>query len=64
VSLTVYSLDGRLVAALVDEAMPEGQHEAVWMGRDDSERRVAAGTYLYRLQAGEFSETKRMMLLK
>ncbi len=64
VSLTVYSLDGRLVTTLVNEAMPAGQHESIWMGRDDSGRRVAAGTYLYRLQAGTFSETKRMLLLK
>lgn len=64
VSLTMYSLDGRLVATLVNEPMPAGQHEAVWMGQDDTGRRVAAGTYLYRLQAGVFSETKRMLLLK
>ena len=64
VSLTVYSVDGRLVTTLVHEAMPAGQHEAIWTGRDDSGRRVATGTYLYRLQAGAFSETKRMLLLK
>jgi len=64
VSLTVYSLDGCLVKILVDEVMPAGQHEAIWKGRDDNGRRVATGTYLYRLQAGAFSETKRMLLLK
>ena len=64
VSLTVYSLDGRLVTTLVNEPMPAGQHEATWMGWGSSGRRVAAGTYLYRLQADTFSETKRMLLLK
>ena len=64
VNLTVYSVDGRQIASLVDEAMPAGQHEAIWMGRDDSGRLVAAGTYLYRLQTGVFTEMKRMLLLK
>ena len=64
VNLTVYSVDGRQIANLVDEAMPAGQHEAIWMGRDDSGRLVAAGTYIYRLQTGAFTEMKRMLLLK
>jgi len=64
VSLAVYSVAGRLVTTLVHEAMSAGQHETIWTGCDGSGRRVATGTYLYRLQAGSFSETKRMLLLK
>jgi hypothetical protein len=63
VSLRVYATDGRLVATLVGRVMPEGTHEAVWRGRDARGRPVAAGVYFYRLDAGDFTETRRMVLL-
>lgn len=65
VSLRVFDMSGRLVRILVDGEMIEpGPHESIWNGRDDSGRRVASGAYLYRLEAGEFSATKRMVILK
>jgi hypothetical protein len=65
VSLRVFDLSGRLVRMLVDsEIVASGRQEAVWNGRDDTGRRVASGTYFYRLEAGEYSETKRMALIK
>jgi len=65
VSLRVYDLSGRLVRNLIAaETLHAGPHEAVWWGRDDSGRRVASGTYVYRLEAGAFSRTKRMVLVK
>jgi hypothetical protein len=65
VSLRVFDLSGRLVRVLVDgEIVAGGSNEAVWNGRDDSGRQVASGTYFYRLEAGEYSETRRMALIK
>ncbi|MFO7581993.1 FlgD immunoglobulin-like domain containing protein [Guyparkeria sp.] len=65
ISLRVFDLSGRLVRNLiVGEPRAPGRHEVVWSGRDDAGRQVASGTYFYRLEAGEFAETKRMMLLK
>jgi hypothetical protein len=65
VSLRVYDLAGRSVWVLVDgEIVAEGRNETVWNGRDDSGRQVASGTYFYRLEAGEYSETRRMALVK
>ena len=60
-----YDLAGRLVRTLVDdEVMAAGRREVVWQGRDRFGRRVASGTYFYRLEAGEYSETMRMALIQ
>jgi hypothetical protein len=65
VRLHVYDLAGRLVRTLLNgEMIAAGRHEKVWNGRDDSGRGVATGVYFYRLEAGAYSATKRMTLLK
>ncbi len=65
VSLKVFDLAGRLVRILVDEtAVAAGRHTVEWDGRDDRGRSVAAGVYLARLEAGEFSQVRRMALVK
>jgi len=65
VSLRVYDVGGRLINTLLnDERVPAGRNEVVWRGRDADGRVVPAGVYLYRLTAGPFSETKRMVLVK
>ena len=65
VSMQVYDVSGRLVRVLLDrEITPAGRHETVWDGRDDAGRLVASGTYLYRLETGQFRETKAMVLVR
>jgi len=65
VTLQVFDMSGRLVRNLITaEPHTPGRHEVVWNGRDDSGRQVASGTYFYRLEAGSYSETKRMVLIK
>jgi len=65
VSLRVFDMAGRLVRNLfTTEPHTPGRHEVVWNGRDDGGRQVASGTYFYRLEAGQYSETKRMVLVK
>ena len=65
VNLRVFDLSGRLVKVLLDgETMASGHNEATWDGRNSDGRPSAAGVYLYRLDSGEFSETKRMALVK
>jgi hypothetical protein len=59
VSLKVYDLLGREVATLVNETKAAGSYEA----RFDASR-LASGLYLYKLQAGSYTETKKMMLVK
>ncbi len=64
VSLKVYDPAGRLVATLLDETLSAGPHHVTWDGRDSSGRLAAAGIYLYRLEAGDFSDTRRMTLIR
>ncbi len=64
VRLTVYSIDGRKVATLVNETRSAGLHEVLWTGRDDGGRSVASGTYFYRIDAGPYSQVRKMTLMK
>lgn len=65
VDLEVYDLAGRLVRRLVTgEARDSGVHLVNWNGQDEAGRAAASGIYLYRLNAGEISETRRMTLVR
>lgn len=65
VSLQVFDTAGRLVRVLAAaQDLPAGHHELTWNGRDDAGRIVAGGVYFYRLDAGSFHETRKMMLVK
>jgi len=59
VQLLVYDLLGREVTVLVNEEKQPGVYETVFDGSN-----LSSGVYLYRLTAGEFSETKKLVLLK
>jgi len=65
VSLTIFDVSGRIVKRLVDgQYLSQGVHEVQWDGTSDAGSQVASGTYLYRLQFGNFAHTKTMVLLK
>ena len=64
VRLNVYSLDGRLVAKLLNETRGPGLHEVVWTGRNDDGHAVASGVYFYRIDAGPYSQVRKMTLMK
>ena len=64
ISLVVYDVAGRLVNVLVDEVRDAGPHDVTWDGRDKTGRGVESGVYFYRLKAGEFIETRKMVLLR
>jgi hypothetical protein len=63
-TLEIYNIRGQLVRALVDEPKQAGTYEVTWDGRDEVGNEVASGVYLYQLQAEDFSQTKKMLLLK
>lgn len=64
VKLTVYDILGKTVRSLVSEQLSAGYKAVVWDGRDDSGRSVTSGVYLYQLTAGDFSASRKMLLVK
>lgn len=64
VSIKVYDLLGREVKALATGQKSVGVHRVEWDGTDNSGNTVPSGMYLYRMTAGNFSQTKKMMLMK
>ncbi|NIT61905.1 MAG: T9SS type A sorting domain-containing protein, partial [Aliifodinibius sp.] len=59
VSLKVYDIAGREVATIVSENLAAGIYEYEWDAGDQ-----ASGIYMYRLEAGSFRQTKKLVLLK
>lgn len=65
VSLQVYDVSGRLVDVILDhEVVPQGRNDILWRGRDMREREISAGVYFYHLESENFSETKRLVLVR
>ena len=64
VKLAIFNLVGQRVRSLVDEFKTAGRYEARWDGQDDFGRDVGSGVYFYSLEAGTFSTTKRMLLIR
>jgi hypothetical protein len=64
VTLSIYDAGGRHITTLVDRRLTAGPHDAVWNGRTATGAPAASGVYFYRLVAGEFVQTKKMVLLR
>jgi hypothetical protein len=65
VHLDVLAVDGRVVRHLIaGRGFDAGRHAAIWDGRDDSGRGVAAGVYVLRLRAGDSATTRKVQLVK
>jgi hypothetical protein len=62
--LEIYNIMGQRVATLVDRFTEAGTHSVTWNSTDDQGHQVASGIYFYRLDAGAFVDTKKMVLLK
>lgn len=59
VKLEIFNIEGKRVALLIEDKLSAGEHSITWDGSA-----VASGIYLYKLSAGDFVETKKMVLLK
>lgn len=64
VDIAIYDAAGRLVRQIANERRDAGTWSVQWNGDDDRGQRVASGVYFYRMRAGSFVDTKKMVLLK
>jgi len=64
VRLEVINILGQTVTTLVDRQMEAGYQSVEWNSTNSDGSRVASGVYFYRLEAGTFRDTKKMLLLK
>jgi hypothetical protein len=64
VKIAVYDVSGALVAVLVNRQMTPGSHRVTWDGKNRSGAPVSSGMYFLRMQANEFVDTRKILLLK
>ncbi|RMD88029.1 MAG: T9SS C-terminal target domain-containing protein [Calditrichaeota bacterium] len=64
VSLIIYDLNGRKIEELVNKYQNAGSYTVQWDGKDLSGRPVASGIYIYKISAGKFKQTRKMILVK
>lgn len=64
VSVDIFDVQGSLVRRIVNKAMTPGNHKAVWNGRDDRNRPVAAGLYLCKIMTINKTEKIKLLLIK
>jgi hypothetical protein len=64
VNITIYDMMGRVVKTLINDQQTAGYKSLHWNATNDAGSPVSAGIYLYMIQAGDFRQTKKMILLK
>jgi len=64
VAITIYDMMGRQVRSLVNQQISAGYHTVLWNSINNLGSPVSAGVYIYTIQAGEFVQTRKMVLLK
>jgi flagellar hook assembly protein FlgD len=64
VHITVYNMLGQQIRTLFSGVMEAGVQTVTFDGKDQSGKALSSGTYMYRMTAGTFVQTKKMMLLK
>ena len=64
VTLTIYDLNGKEINQIINIDQSAGHHSVLWNSTDRIGMPVSAGIYFYQIRAGEFLQTKKMVLLK
>ena len=64
VNITIYDMMGRVVKTMINRQQNAGFKSVQWNATDNFGQPVSAGVYLYQIEAGNFTQTKKMLLLK
>ena len=64
VTITIYDMLGRNIKKLINQTQDAGYKSVIWNATNDYGKPVSAGIYLYQIHAGEYMQTKKMVLLK
>lgn len=64
VRIEIYNSKGQKVRTLVNEIQSTGWYNPIWNGKDDNGQPVSSGVYLYRMSAGTYHNTKKMILMQ
>lgn len=62
--INIFDINGQLVKCIVNDFRDAGNYSVIWDGKNDSNISVSSGTYFYQLTVGNFTDTKKMILLK
>lgn len=64
VTIEIFNLLGQKISALVDAQKPAGSYSISWNGRTEKGFEAPSGTYLYRIKAGQFEQSRKLVLLR
>ena len=64
VLIGIYNIKGQLVRTLVDAPKAAGNHLVVFDGLDNNRQPLSSGVYFYRMQAGDYSKSQKMIMMK
>jgi carboxypeptidase-like protein/flagellar hook capping protein FlgD/MAM domain-containing protein meprin/A5/mu len=67
VELMIYNIKGQKIKTFevnIHPELDEGRRSVTWTGTDDDDQPVPSGIYFYKLKAGDYTKTKKMLLLK
>ncbi|MDP4175285.1 MAG: T9SS type A sorting domain-containing protein, partial [Bacteroidota bacterium] len=64
VTLRIYDMLGREVKTLINAEQNKGVYNVIWNGENNYGSKVSSGTYIYRIEAGNYNQIKKMILLK
>jgi hypothetical protein len=64
VTVEIFNVLGQRIRSLVDSDMAPGKHDVLWNGRNDAGVRVSSGVYFYRLKAGDYVNSRKMVLIR